>query len=305
MNDTMDVSVIIVSWNSQNWITRCLTTLYAQTTDIRMEVIVVDNASKDKTVQFVMNQFPRAQVVQNAGNLGFAAAVNQGLAVASGRYVCFLNPDTEIQDRALEWLVAAMDADPSIGIAAPQLLNQDGTIQASVRRFPSGKDQALILLKLHTLFPDARSLSRYFARDMDYTRQQDVEQVMGACMVIRRELLNQIGPLDSKFFIWFEEVDFCYRAHTQTEFRTVFMPQAHVLHFGGDSFDKVPTGKKQRWYRRSVRYYMRKHRFWGAAALLWLLTPASLLAGWAVSLAARTQKGGSAIQRAKERRKRT
>lgn len=304
MNETIDLSVIIVTWNSQEWISRCLRSVYAQTTDLKLEVIVVDNASKDRTVQSVMNEFLQAQVIRNDANLGFAGAVNNGMAVAQGRYVCVLNPDTEVQDRALELLVSAMDADTSIGIAAPQLLNADGSIQASVRRFPTWRDQGLILLKLHALFPDAKSLYRYFARDMDYRQPRDVEQVMGACMVIRRELLQTIGLFDAKFFIWFEEVDFCYRTLKQTQYRIVFLPSAHVLHAGGDSFDKVPVGKKQRWYRRSVKYYMRKHTFWGAWLLFAFITPASLVSGLFVALASKTRRGKAAAQRAKEDRKR-
>ncbi len=303
MNTIPDLSVIIVTWNSQDWIQRCLRSVLAQTSDLSVEVIVVDNASEDKTIQFVMNEFHAVSVVQNRSNIGFAAAVNQGIRASHGRHMCWLNPDTEILDRALEQLVAIMDRDTSIGIIAPQLLNEDGSTQASIRRFPTAKDQALILLKLHALWPDAKSLARYLARDFDYSRTQDADQVMGACMVVRRELVDAIGPLDSKFFIWFEDVDFCFRTKRDTAFRIVYEPSAHITHFGGDSFDKVSVGKKQRWYRQSVRRYMAKQKFWGSALLLWLLTPLSFVSGLVVAIASRTKRGKAAVESNKERRK--
>lgn len=301
--NTPDLSVIIVAWNSQDWIARCLQSIFAQTSDIGLEVIVVDNASEDKTVQFIMNQFPQVSVIQNRGNAGFAAAVNQGVRASHGRYICWLNPDTEISDRALEQLVEAMDRDNSIGVIAPQLHNEDGSTQASIRRFPKALDQAMILLKLHAIWPDAKSLARYFARDFDYSRQQDAEQVMGACMVVRRALIDQIGSLDARFYIWFEDVDFCYRTKTQSSYRVVYLPTAHITHFGGDSFDKVSVGRKQRWYRQSLRRYMAKHRFWFTTVLLWCLTPLSFLSGMVVAVASRTKRGKQAVDSNKQRRK--
>lgn len=305
MNTTTDLSVIIVTWNSQDWIQRCLRSVYAQTSDLKLEVIVVDNASTDKTVQYIMNEFHDVSVVQNRDNIGFSAAVNQGIRASTGRYMCWLNPDTEILDRALEQLVEIADRDTSIGIIAPQLHNEDGSTQASIRRFPKVSDQALIMLKLHALWPDAKSLSRYLARDFDYTRRQDAEQVMGACMLVRRELVDAIGPLDTKFFIWFEDVDFCFRTKRDTQYRIVYEPTAHVVHFGGDSFDKVPMGRKQRWYRQSLRHYMAKQKFWGATILLWLLTPLSFISGLFVALASRTKRGQNAVLQNKQRRKQT
>lgn len=304
MNPTIDLSIIIVSWNSQEWISRCLKSIFAQTSDVSFEVIVVDNASEDKTVQVIMNSFPQVSVLANVSNRGFAAAVNRGMIAAKGKYVCWLNPDTEIQDRALEQLVALMEQDESIGVCAPQLHNQDGSTQASVRRFPTWKDQSLILLKLHGIWPDANAISRYLARDFDYTRQQDVDQVMGACMMVRRRLIDAIGSLDNRFFIWFEEVDFCYRTKTETAFRVVYAPFAHVLHLGGDSFEKVAPGKKQRWYRQSLRRYMQKRRFWGTVLLLWILTPASWVTGAIVRVFARTKRGKQAVSDHKQNIKR-
>lgn len=302
--ETKDLSIIIVSWNSEASLRRCLKSVYAQTSDISFEVIVVDNASKDKTVQMVMNEFGAAAVIQNDRNRGFAAAVNQGLAVASGTYICLLNPDTEIRDRALEQLVSAMEQNPRIGVAGPHMLNEDGTTQPSVRRFPKLSDQLLIVSKLHLLRPDAKSLSRYLARDVDYSRSQEVEQVMGACFMMRRSVIEQIGALDETFFIWFEEVDYCRRVKERTELRVWYIADAHVVHIGGESFAKINNSTKQRWYNKSLRHYFWKHKHYGAYLVLILFWPISLGLGLISAILSRSKTGQGKIKANRETYKR-
>lgn len=299
----MDLSIIIVSWNSEERLRRSLKAIFSETSDLKFEVIVVDNASKDRSLQVAMNEFNGVRIIPNDTNRGFAAAVNQGIKVSSGRYVCLLNPDTEVKDRALEHMVEWMDRSSDIGILGPHLINEDGSTQASVRRFPTGLDQALILMKLHLLFPDANALARYFMRGFDYSQSQDVDQVMGACFMIRREVIDQVGIFDETFFIWFEEVDYCKRVKDRSSYRVAYHAAAHVMHVGGDSFKKVPTGKKRRWYAKSVRYYFRKHKRYGAYIALQLLRPAGFLTGLIVSLFARTKRGRQAeIAAAKQRK---
>lgn len=299
----MDLSVIIVSWNSEERLRRCLKAVFAETSDLTFEVIVVDNASKDRSLQVAMNEFNGVRVIPNQTNRGFAAAVNQGIGVSSGRYVCLLNPDAEVKERALEHMTEWMDRFGDVGIVGPHLLNEDGTTQASVRRFPTGLDQALILMKLHLLFPDAKSLGAYFMRGFDYTQTQDVDQVMGACFMIRREVIEQIGVFDETFFIWFEEVDYCKRVKERSSYRIAYYASAHVMHVGGDSFRKVPTGKKRRWYAKSVRYYFRKHKRYGAYVVLQALRPFAFLTGLVASIFVRTKRGKRVETAAAEQRK--
>lgn len=305
MNEqTLDLSIIIVSFNSQERLRTCLASIFAQTSDVTYEVIVVDNASKDRTVQMIMNEFEQVAVIQNEKNRGFAFAVNQGMHVASGRYICLLNPDTEIRDRALEQLVAAMEQNPQIAVAGPRMLNEDGTIQPSVRRFPGFIDQFLIVSKLHLLCPDARSLSRYLARDFSYDQSQPVDQVMGACFMIRRSVIDQIGALDAKFFIWFEEVDFCKRVAEKTSMQVWYIANAHVMHVGGESFAQINNRTKQHWYNKSLRHYFFKHRQYGAFAALILFLPINALIGFVSSLFSRTKTGKKAIDRNRHSSKR-
>lgn len=301
----IDVSIIIVSWNSEEWLRKCLRSIFAETSEVSHEVIVVDNASKDRSVQVAMNEFTGVRVVRNATNLGFAAAVNQGIAVSSGRYVCLLNPDAQITDRAIERLVEFMDREQGVGVVGPHLVNVDGTTQASVRRFPTWSDQLLILSKLHFLFPDSKALSSYLMRGFDYRRGQAVDQVMGACFMIRREVIDQIGTFDETFFIWFEEVDYCKRVKERTSFQVAYFPEAHVIHAGGDSFQKVSAGKKRRWYAKSVRYYFRKHQQWAAYTAALFIIPFAWFIGSIASLYLKTKKGKSSAEEAELSRKRT
>lgn len=257
MQKPIDVSLIIVAWNSEAWLRRCLRSVFAKTSELAVEVIVVDNASSDRSVQVAMNEFTGVNIVQNMANLGFAAAVNQGLAVASGRYVCLLNPDTEVTDHAIDRMVEAMDRDASIGVLGAHMLNEDGTTQASVRRFPTGLDQTLILSKLHLLFPDAAALGKYLHRGFDYRKTQDVDQVMGACFMIRREVIDQVGLFDETFFIWFEEVDYCRRV-AQVGLEVWYCADAEIIHHGGQSFGQANTFKKQWLFFRSALQYVMK-----------------------------------------------
>jgi len=182
---------------------------------------------------------------------------------------------------ALKRMVEWMDAHPEAGIAGPKLLNPDGSRQPSVRRFPGLLDQALILLKLHRFWPSAPPFRRYLAADFDGAKEQDVDQLMGAALFVRREVFADIGLLDEAFFIWFEEVDFCKRAK-DAGWRVVYVPTASVIHHGGASFAKAMTLKKQRYFGASMRTYFRKHR--GAWTLLVLALPMLIGLGAAASL---------------------
>jgi len=299
-----DLSIVIVTWNSEDWIKRCLTSVFAHTSEVSFEVIVVDNDSQDTTLQIALNHFEGIKIIENQDNKGFASAVNQGLGVASGRFLCLLNPDTELIDRTLEQLVAFLKKYPTVGIVGPHLVNEDKTTQPSVRRFPRLSDQLLIVLKLHHLFEDAKSLFRYFYKDFNYRQTQSVDQVMGACLMIRREVIEQIGTFDEHFFLWFEEVEYCHRLKTKTDFEVYYDPEAHLLHYGGDSFDKVRSGKKQRWYLKSIRYYFRRTGQPFAYLVILFFSPLSLFLGLIGGKAEKTKKGKEVIKKSKEKRKR-
>lgn len=266
-----DVSIITVNWKVADLTARMLRSVAQHTKDVSYEIFVVDNASDDairETVAGFREAYPDIPVrfIGNERNLGFAAANNLAISQSSGRYVLLLNPDTSVKDDAISKMVGWLDAHSDIGVAGPRLLNADGTVQPSVRAFPRVLDQTLILLKLHHLARNLSPLQTYFADDVDYTKTQDVDQVMGAAFFVRREVFTKIGLLDEAYFIWFEEVDFCRRAK-EAGFRVVYAPVADIVHHGGQSFAKAFTMTKQKYFNESMWTYFRKHE--GARA--WLL----------------------------------
>lgn len=255
----MDISIIIVSWNTRELLKKCLASIYANTQGASFEIFVVDNGSRDGTVEMARREFTNVTVIANEANRGFADANNQGIKRALGRYILLLNPDTELKSDALSRMAEWMDTKPSCGIAGCHLLNADLSHQNSVRRFPGVSDQTIILLKLHHLFPRIPPIQSYLADDFDYEKESPVDQVMGAFFMIRREVIKKIGTLDERnFFNWFEEVDFCRRAR-EAGYEIWYTPVAEIIHHYGQSFKQVMQFAKQRMWNRSLRRYFRKH----------------------------------------------
>lgn len=285
MSRSADLSIITVNWKVADLVGELLGSIEANREGLSIEIFVIDNDSDDGIESTVAAFRQRSAIpialIQNERNLGFAAANNQAIRRTSGRVVALLNPDTRVTKGALKRMVDWMDAHPHAGIAGPKLLNPDGSTQPSVRRFPGLLDQSMILLKAHRLWPDAPPLNRYRATDFDETKEQDVDQLMGAALFVRREVFEDIGLLDEAFFIWFEEVDFCKRAK-DAGWRVVYVPSAAVRHQGGASFAKAMTLRKQRYFTSSLLTYFRKHR--GAWTFAILAVPAVIGLGAAASL---------------------
>lgn len=271
------LSIIIASWNTEKYLAGCLRSLFEQKTSFNFEVIVVDNASKDKTVGMVMNQFSQVKLVANDKNLGFAKANNQGLETAQGEFILLLNPDTIVLPDTLEKTVKYLQENKEIGVLGCKLLDEDKTIQPSVRRFPTLKSQILILLKLHYLFPKAKSLQNYFAADFDYNKIQEADQIMGAFMLIRKEVISEFGLFDERFYVWFEEVDFCRRIKESKKWKIVYYPEAEIIHLGGKSFAQEFKLINQIRFNNSLLDYFRKYKNWGAVVLIILVYPLSLI----------------------------
>ncbi|MCE5340398.1 MAG: glycosyltransferase family 2 protein [Planctomycetaceae bacterium] len=251
------VSIIIVSWNVKNDLLNCLSSLQKNRPSFTFEQIVVDNNSTDQTVSAVRQQFPDVAVIENRENQGFAKANNLGIEIAKGEYVFLLNPDTIVHPNAMEILVKFLDENPDVGACGPKLLNEDGTIQRSVRRFPTfrGVLYGQTICRMLGLF---RSHHRkWMMRDFNYDRQIDVDQIMGAAMMIRRLLIKKTGGMDANYFMYLEEVDLCY-AIKQTGSRIVFLPNAVITHLGGRSSSQSPIRRLM--MLESMTSFFRKHR---------------------------------------------
>lgn len=257
-------AIIIVNWNTGDLLSRCLVSIQNLPEIASISrVIVVDNNSHDESVararQAVShnNLFHFVELNENAG---FAKANNIGFAWVAddNANVFLLNPDTEVKPGAVMSMLEALESGTNIGIVGPKLLNPNGSVQESVRRFPSLLILFWFAFKLNKLLPRAGFWQNYMHVGFDYSRQQTVDQVMGAAFLVRRSVWDEIGGLDEGYWIWFEEVDFCKRA-LNLGFVTLYTPHASVVHHGGLSFGQLGGLQKYRLFIRSALRYARKH----------------------------------------------
>ena len=254
----VNLSIVIVSWNVKDLLGECLKSIYENKGDLKIEIIVVDNASSDQTVEMVKEKFKNVKLIANANNLGFSRANNQGIEISTGEYILALNPDTKVLPDTLKKMVDFMDKNYKIGISGCKHLNPNLTLQPSVRRFPTVLPILLILTKIAKIIPGIRILRDYFAKDFDYKITQPAQQVAGSFFMIRAQTIEEIGVFDESFFIWFEEVDYCKRAK-EAGWQIWFNSDAEIIHYGGQSFEQKITLEKQLLFFKSAMYYFKKH----------------------------------------------
>ncbi len=236
-------AVVITTHNALPWIEQCLASVAG------VETVVVDNASSDGTAPFVRERFPEVVVVEQE-NLGLAAGWKRGLeTIGAARWVLVLNADAWLQAGALERLVAIGEARPGVAVVAPKLLNLDGSLQRSVRGFPTRWRLATEYFYLRKLGPRTRALNAFYGAGFDHESEREVECVMGACLLVRTEAIEQVGPPDPAFFLFSEEVDWLYR-FAQAGWQTLFTPKALCTHVGGASHGG-------RMYRENLRGHLR------------------------------------------------
>ncbi len=295
----MTLSIIIVSWNVRSLLSACLESIAVQLSGLDYRVVVVDNASTDGTVS-LLKSIQRKQlrgrltIAMNTTNRGFATACNQGVAAidrlhkniastdSNHEYILLLNPDTELHGPAIQTLMRFMDKHTRVGVAGPTLFDEQGNIQHSIRRFPSVVSQAMVMLKLQHLVPSFPTYRHYIAADLDYKKEQMVEQIQGACFLVRRKCWDELEGLDEHFFLWFEEVDFCKRAW-DNGWEVRYLPTPGVVHHGGTSFAQVMSVNKQRYFHRSILWYMAKHKGFFGWFPIWLMQPIGLLLAYLAS----------------------
>ena len=249
----MDVSVIIVNWNTKDLLLNCITSVYDTGGGVEYEVMVVDNGSSDGSGQAVKETFPQVTFIQNAENRGFAKANNQALSVATGRYVLLLNSDAMLTKGALKGLLDFMDKTPRAGIAACQYLNRDVSRQNSFDNFPTLATELLNKALLRMVFPQ-----KYPSKKQEYYEPIEVESVIGACMMVRAEAMKQVGALDEDYFFFMEETDWCFRMQ-KAGWKIFHLPQIKVYHLQGQSKEKNPAKAWIEYYRSSYRFF-KKHR---------------------------------------------
>ncbi|MCK5235543.1 MAG: glycosyltransferase [Deltaproteobacteria bacterium] len=248
----MDISIIIVNWNTREDILKCLVSIYKFTKGISFEVIVSDNGSIDGSVEAIREVLPEVRIIENGANLGFGRANNRALGSTVGRYVLFLNSDTIVTDGAISDAVAYLDENPRAGLVGVQLLNEDCTLQNSIANTPTIATELLNKSLLRKLFP-----SRYPGKEHNFTSPKEVDSVVGAAIFVRKEALDDVSTFDESFFFFLEETDLCLRLR-QAGWKVLHHPGIRIFHSQGKSAKKVNTRARiEYWISRNM--FFRKH----------------------------------------------
>ncbi len=278
----IDLSICIVTLNASGYLRNCLRSIGEQSnrldwdgsqssnsepaqaqsqpgnSRIAIEVIVVDNCSSDDTILMLQHEFPAARLIRNSTNLGFSRPVNQALHQSSGRYVLILNPDTIVLPGSLNELVSYLESHPQVGICGPKVLNRDGTLQKACRRGVSRPWAAFSYFSgLSALFPHSKLFGGYLLNYLDEDAIHEVDGISGSCMLIRRQVIEDIGYLDERFFAYQEDADYCFQAN-KNNWKVVYLPTAQIVHFGGQGGSRVqPYRSIYEWHRSYYLYYQK------------------------------------------------
>jgi GT2 family glycosyltransferase len=273
----MDLSVIIVTWNSENHIEACLASIAREKSTLTMEVIVVDNGSGDNTMEIIQRHFPWVRLLKNKGNLGFTRACNAGLRAAQGKHLLLLNPDTVVMPGSLQGMMDYLEETPRAGAVGPQLLYSHGGIQPSCRQFPTYRLMLWEFLGLRWLFPHSHLFGAWRMGYFDHNHLRSVDQPMGACLFLRGSALHQIGLLDERFGMFFSDVDLCRRLKLE-DWDIVFYPTARVVHDAGSHVRRARGRMIVTSHQDCYRYFRKYRRSASDHLSCWLLGCGLILA---------------------------
>lgn len=274
----LDLSIIIVNWNTRQITADCLRSIQETAGDLHYEVILVDNASSDGSPAMIREQFGWVKLIENQDNPGFAGANNQGMAVAEGRYLLLLNSDTVVKPGAFQSAMQFMDAHPEAGLCGIRLLNPDGGFQASYADFPSLAAEFLTATGLGKRF-----FSPYYPSPRPQSNEQahEIDWVAGAFMLLRREVYARVGGMDTSYWMYSEETDWCYRIQ-QSGYKLFYLPDVAIIHIGGASTRQRKPEMMAQLTKSKVHFFAKNY---GAArarqlqVLLWIVYVARELAG--------------------------
>ncbi len=242
----MDLSIIIVNWNTSRLLQQCLNSIYSARIRVAFEVIVVDNGSSDGSLSLIAEHFPAVIIIKNDRNLGFARANNQGISVGMGRYFMLLNTDTIVLPGAVDALIQIADRHPELGVVGPKLLNMNNTIQKSWASFPSFLSE-LVGKNFRIRHPVANSPHAY-----------EVDWIMGACMLVRSATIEEVGKLDEDYFFYSEEIDWCFRIKKKN-WKIWYISNAEIYHIGGGSANRARFIQLIRLYQGKLLYFQKYH----------------------------------------------
>lgn len=256
-NKEIELSIIIVNYNTRELLRQCLKSFFESELRLSYELIVVDNASSDGSSLLVKKEFPIVKLIQNKKNIGFSKANNVGAKIAQGQYILFLNPDTVILKDSIEKMINFIKSHPDAGVIGPRLVFPDGTLQLSCRRFYT---LSAILAKrtpLGHVFPFNKSVENLLMSDWDHVSVREVDWILAACLMLRRDLFYMIGYFDEKYKMYFEDVDLCFRIKQQG-YKIYYVPQAKIIHYHQRESARG-FSLKTVWHILSMIRFYRKH----------------------------------------------
>jgi len=252
------LSIIIVNFNAEKFLVECLDSIYAQTKQISFDIWVVDNNSIDASVPMVQQNFPQVNLIENKENIGFAKANNQSIARCTGDYILLLNPDTLILQNAIEKAVDFLDRNSTVGICGCKVLNEDRTLQLACRRsIPTPGVAFFRLTGLSRLFPNSKGMAKYNLTYLNPNEANEVDAVSGAFLMIRRQVVDNIGKLDERFFMYGEELDWCLRTK-KAGWKVMYYPDAEIIHYKGEC-SRFNHRKAAFEFYRSMYLFHKKH----------------------------------------------
>jgi len=290
--DNVDLTIALVNHNMRKLLRECLNSVYQSSTGVRFEAVVVDNHSTDGSIKMLKTEFPQVKLIENKKNLGFARANNQAVRQSRRKYLLFLNPDTLFQSDSLHKMIAFMEDHCEAGALGCKILNPDGTIQPSNDNFPNLFTELFRVIQLKRLVPRARmrakvgqrwgkmlgsTMEGYLRLYWDTKRIREVDWITGAFFLVRRKAVEEIGLLDERFFMYYEDVDWCYRLR-QRGWKIFYFPLFEIIHYGESSSKFNPHTFIER--HKSMQYFFNKHKGKKVAFTLRLIISSGLALRW-------------------------
>lgn len=254
----LDVSIIIVGLNTRDYVQNCLRSVYLETSGIEFEVIYVDNASEDDTVEMVRSEFPDVRIIENDENKGFVLANNQGIEIARGRYILLLNSDTIVLDNAVSKTLTFAEKHPEAALVGCRVLNPDRTLQRTCSMYPSLLNLFLFSTYLYKIFPKSKFFGREAMTWWDFNGAREVQVVYGCFALVRKEAIDQVGLMDPRYFVFGDDPDWCYR-FTKAGWKVWFTPNAEIIHYGGQTSKKKADQFTLQLYG-AILIFIRLHR---------------------------------------------
>lgn len=254
---SIELSIVIVSWNTKDLLAKCLQSIQNTVPPISYEVIVVDNDSHDGSPDMVEVRFPDVKLIRAGGNLGFSAGNNIALRQVTGLYILLLNPDAELMPNAASKMIEFANAHPEAAFIGPKLLNSDGTLQKNGRKFPTLLREVLGLTRLYQL------IWGYYDRKMGWGREDfdataEVDEVSGACILARKSAIDEVGLLDERFFMYYEETDWCFRMK-KTGWKVFYLPEAEVVHHWAAGAKQIGLEGSKIFHKSQYMYFKKNH----------------------------------------------